>query len=124
MGRKHCGKRRNCSLQAIFPFPRVFSKDFYCQHVKTRACLGKGYGKCINTHFFPSKSSPLMTAKVVGKTNLYFKELIKKKKKKTKTCDSHCGKREKLLVTYNFLPYFKYLTDLTKTLTSANKVKA
>ena len=42
MGRKHCGKRRNCSLRAISPFPTVFSKDLYCRHVKTRACLGKG----------------------------------------------------------------------------------
>ena len=41
-GRKHCGKRRNCSLRAISPFPTVFSKDLYCRHVKTRACLGKG----------------------------------------------------------------------------------
>ena len=40
--RKRCGKRRNCSLRAISPFPTVFSKDFYCRHVKTRACLGKG----------------------------------------------------------------------------------
>ena len=23
-------------------FPTVFSKDLYCRHVKTRACLGKG----------------------------------------------------------------------------------
>ena len=29
-------------LQAISPFPTVFSKDLYCRHVKTRACLGKG----------------------------------------------------------------------------------
>ena len=36
------GKRRNCSLRAISPFPTVFSKDLYCRHVKTRACLGKG----------------------------------------------------------------------------------
>ena len=28
MGRKHCGKRRNCSLRAISPFPTVFSKAF------------------------------------------------------------------------------------------------
>ena len=42
MGRKHCGKRRNCSLRAISPFPTVFSKDMYCRHVKTRGCLGKG----------------------------------------------------------------------------------
>ena len=27
MGRKHCGKRRNCSLREISPFPTVFSKD-------------------------------------------------------------------------------------------------
>ena len=42
-GRKHCGKRRNCSLRAISPFPTVFSKGLYRRHVKTRACLfGKG----------------------------------------------------------------------------------
>ena len=34
MGRKHCGKRRNCSSRAISPFPTVFSKGFYCRHVK------------------------------------------------------------------------------------------
>ena len=42
MVRKHCGKRRNCSLRAISPFPTVFSKDLYCRHVKTRAFFGKG----------------------------------------------------------------------------------
>ena len=42
-GRKHCGKRRNCSLWEVSPFPTVFSNDFYCRHVKTRACFGKGY---------------------------------------------------------------------------------
>ena len=41
MVRKRCGKRRNCSLRAISPFPTVFSKDLYYRHVKTRACLGK-----------------------------------------------------------------------------------
>ena len=41
MGRKHSGKRRNCSSRAISPFPAVFSKDLYCRHVKTRACLGR-----------------------------------------------------------------------------------
>ena len=39
MVRKHCGKRRNCLLQAISPFPTVFSKDLYCIQVKTRACF-------------------------------------------------------------------------------------
>ena len=42
MGRKQCGKRRNCLLRAIPVFPTVFSKDFYCRHVKTKTCLGKG----------------------------------------------------------------------------------
>ena len=40
-GRKHCGKRRNCSLRAISPFSTVFSKDLYCRHVKTRVCLAQ-----------------------------------------------------------------------------------
>ena len=42
MGRKHCGKRRNCSLQAISAFPTVFSKGLYCRHVKTSALFEKG----------------------------------------------------------------------------------
>ena len=36
------GKRRNCSIRAISPFPTVFFKEFFCRHVKTRACLEKG----------------------------------------------------------------------------------
>ena len=40
-GRKQCGQRRNCLLQAISPFPTLFSVDQYCRHVKTWACLGK-----------------------------------------------------------------------------------
>ena len=27
---KHCGKRRNCSLRAISPFPTMFSKAACC----------------------------------------------------------------------------------------------
>ena len=37
MGRKHCEKRRNCSLRAISPLLTVFSKDLYCRHLKARA---------------------------------------------------------------------------------------
>ena len=44
MGRKRCGKRRNCSLRAISPFPTLFSKYLYYRHAETRACLGKGKG--------------------------------------------------------------------------------
>ena len=41
---ENSGKRRNCSLGAIYPFPTVFSKDLYCKHVKTRAWFGKVNG--------------------------------------------------------------------------------
>ena len=30
LSRKHCGKRRNCSLRAISPFPTKFSKATCC----------------------------------------------------------------------------------------------
>ena len=39
MGRKHCGKRRNCLLFAISPFPAVSSKNLFCRYVKTIDCL-------------------------------------------------------------------------------------
>ena len=53
MGRKHCGKRRNCSLRAISPFPTVFSKDLYCRHIKNQRLSGKGLTvENDNFHFF------------------------------------------------------------------------
>ena len=39
---KKLSKQIENTLQVISPFPTVFSKDLYCRHVKTRACLGKG----------------------------------------------------------------------------------
>ena len=44
MGRKHCGKRRNCSLGAIYPFPTVFSKDLYCSVFKRLVSKGASKG--------------------------------------------------------------------------------
>ena len=41
-GRKHCGKRRNCSLRAISPFPTVFSKDLNCKTRINKGLFGKG----------------------------------------------------------------------------------
>ena len=41
-GRKHCGKRRNCSLRAISPFPIVFSKGLLPRGVKRCYCVGMG----------------------------------------------------------------------------------
>ena len=40
-GRKHCGKRRNCSLWAISPFSTLFSKDLLQAH-KNQGLFGKG----------------------------------------------------------------------------------
>ena len=51
---ENTGKRRNCLLRAISPFPTVFSKDLYCRLFKTRACLGKGY-TCSFINPFPNK---------------------------------------------------------------------
>ena len=41
-GRKHCGKRRNYSLWAISPFPKVFSKGLFPRGVKRCHCVGMG----------------------------------------------------------------------------------
>ena len=38
------GKRRNCSLRAISPFPTVFSKDLNCRH-KNKDLIRKGLNK-------------------------------------------------------------------------------
>ena len=43
LSRKHCGKRRNCSLRAISPFPIMFSKAVCCRRVKTSIYGVKGY---------------------------------------------------------------------------------
>ena len=41
-GRKHCGKRWNCLLRAISPFPTVFLKDLFPRDVKRCHCMGMG----------------------------------------------------------------------------------
>ena len=55
MGRKHCGKRRNCSLRATSPFPMVFSKDLYCKHVKTRAVWARVKCLIVDNNSRPKK---------------------------------------------------------------------
>ena len=40
--RKHCGKRRNCSLRAISPFPPMFSKALCSSCVEMSICGVKG----------------------------------------------------------------------------------
>ena len=41
-GKKPMWKKEKLLVMSISPFPTVFSKDLYCRHAKTRACLGKG----------------------------------------------------------------------------------
>ena len=41
-GRKQCGKRRNCSLRAISPFSKVFSKGLFPRGIKRCHCVGMG----------------------------------------------------------------------------------
>ena len=42
MGRKHCGKWRNCSSRAISPFPTLFLKRLIVQTRKKTGLFGKG----------------------------------------------------------------------------------
>ena len=39
---ENTGKRRNCSLRAISPFPTVFSKGLFPRGVKRCHCVGMG----------------------------------------------------------------------------------
>ena len=52
-GRKHCGKRINCSLQAIYPFPSVFER-LVLQTRKNQGLFGKGLRKwnLMSNHLF------------------------------------------------------------------------
>ena len=51
-GRKQCGKRRNCSLRAISPFPTVFSKGLLPRGIKRCHCVGMGLNNyCITFTF-------------------------------------------------------------------------
>ena len=35
-------KGESAHYEQFSPFPTMFSKDLYCIHLKTRACLGRG----------------------------------------------------------------------------------
>ena len=94
MDRKLCDKRRNCLLQAISPFPTVFSKDLYCRHVKTRACLGKG-------NFFTTQSQLLTTFYMKP-----FENIVEK--------GENPGNQHFLLFPQCFLPYQRKKSSFQK----------
>ena len=58
------GKRRYFSLWTISNFAIVFSKDLYCRHVKTRACLGMEH------NFWLAKAYSLANQKLMFHSNL------------------------------------------------------
>ena len=55
---KRIENRRNCSFQAIYPLPIVFSKDLYCRHIKFRAFLQKGLRHKIERKFLQLFTRP------------------------------------------------------------------
>ena len=82
-GRKHCGKRSNCSLRAISPFPTVFKKKVYYVHEKIKK---KGGGlvweevNCQDISFMQLKTvrekGCWFTCKNISPSKNYFKMLF------------------------------------------------
>ena len=64
-GRKHCGRRRNCSLREISPFLTVFSKDLYCRHVKNQGLFGKELTHSLTTKLKAFADEKLNVTKLV-----------------------------------------------------------
>ena len=54
-GRKHCGKRRNCSLRAISPFPSVF-KRLVSQGFSKGVIVWEWVNKCFPELIFTNRS--------------------------------------------------------------------
>ena len=65
MGRKHCGKRENCSLRAIFPFPTMFSKGLFPRGIKGVIVWEWGReGNAINLDLTLSQTTNLDSSKL------------------------------------------------------------
>ena len=59
IGRKHCGKRRNCSSHAISPFSTAFLKNLVLQTRENKGLLGEGLKKYKNyLGYYLSQTSP------------------------------------------------------------------
>ena len=89
MCRKHCGKRRNCSLRAISPFPAVFSKDLYLRHVKNQDLFWNGV-KCysnIKFVFHEKKKDFLGKGEIAG----YHHFLVSRNVFQSRQKPSFCG---------------------------------
>ena len=60
-GRKHCGKRRNCSLRAISPFPIVFPKRLLSQGRQKETLCGNGLKQLMTFEKVKRKRQMLLT---------------------------------------------------------------
>ena len=69
MGKKHCGKRRNCSIPAISPFSKLYFQKTCTADSKNQGFLEGGYLTFI---LLPAKASSLDKPKYL----LYGKGLI------------------------------------------------
>ena len=85
MGRKHCEKRINCWLRAIYPFPTVFSKGLFPRGVKRCYCVGMGQNilkkekKSGNQHFILFQQYFLSFTNLLIKRELSVLIILKKK---------------------------------------------
>ena len=129
MARKHGGTKRNCSLQAISPFPSVF-KRLVLQTRKTWDCLGKStniqpfrhlsqqqflaaseqcrsrsdYAKCGNQNFLLFDTCFFLTP---SQTNLVFTCLQNKSIENTVGKGEIARNEQFLLFPQRFLPIWK-----------------
>ena len=130
MDRKHCGKRRNCSLRAISPFSTVFSKDLNCRHVKNQGLFGKG----LKVKLFPKLDEKRGINGCRGSGKQYKHVLWKYTDNITQSswlCDASIYKHEWCLalltlhhtiLTFNFLPNNKILDKTTWKSFADNKI--
>ena len=72
MSRKKCGKRRNCLLQEISPFPKVFSKDVYSTHQDS---FGKGLmtlrEEALGKHWEKNRTTFYLTSNLFFSNNVF-----------------------------------------------------
>ena len=80
MGRKHCGKRRNCSLRAISSFPRVFQKACFpgtskgvivwewVKRLVWQTCKNKGlFGNWLSHLTSKASKYPILISPTIGR---------------------------------------------------------
>ena len=104
-GRKLCGKRRNCLLQAISPFPTVFSKGLFPRGVKRCHCVGMGYVKMVISRRIFGFFHTFMKTKPSEEGSYYNKPFNAQQNKNT-PCENI------YIIVHNFFPIGIYINYL------------